>query len=364
MTALDPGSRANPPAGTSPAVDLRRATLADVRAVDLRAAERDLWADEIALWDRMITGWAGLDDAAWHLPGAAPSDAGGPDWSLAEHVGHIADWQELAVVYTAHALETGEWPSDDDYDGGDFDRFNESRREPWASLPRDVVLARMSAARPQLLELAARLTPQVVRTNPSWGWIYSTLHGHYLDHLAVIGPWTDALRVRQTDGDPFVADPRPTDRAGFEAQDRAIAADFDRLVRSVPPERWTTDELTPGWTLRDHVAHLADWAEEGARAVEGFERRGHWPADPDEGIDAWNERMVARSSDAAGPDVLTRYDLARAGLLEAVARLSTDDLRSPDGWSWAYDCLHGHARKHLAMVGPWCAAIDWPEPGR
>ena len=31
-----------------------------------------------------------------------------------------------------------------------------------------------------------------------------TLHGHYLDHLAVIEPWTDALRVRQVDGDPFV----------------------------------------------------------------------------------------------------------------------------------------------------------------
>ena len=35
-------------------------------------------------------------------------------------------------------------------------------------------------------------------------------------------------------------------------------------------------------------------------------------------------------------------------------RLSVDELRSPDGWSWAYDCLHGHTRKHLAMLGPWC----------
>ena len=79
-----------------PVVDLRRATLADVRALDLRSPMRDLWADERGLWDRLTASWAGLDDAAWHLPGAAPSDAGGPDWSLAEHVGHIADWQELA----------------------------------------------------------------------------------------------------------------------------------------------------------------------------------------------------------------------------------------------------------------------------
>ena len=77
--------------------DLRRAPVTAIRSRDLRAPERDLWSDEAALWDRMTGSWAGLDDAAWHLPGAAPSDAGGADWSLAEHVGHIADWQELAI---------------------------------------------------------------------------------------------------------------------------------------------------------------------------------------------------------------------------------------------------------------------------
>ena len=34
--------------------------------------------------------------------------------------------------------------------------------------------------------------------------------------------------------------------------------------------------------------------------------------------------------------------------------MTVEELRSPDGWSWAYDCQHGHVRKHLAMVGRWC----------
>ena len=136
--------------------------------------------------------WAGLDDAAWHVPGAAPSDAGGPAWSLAEHVGHIADWLELARDYTTRAIETGEWPSDDDY--GDFDTYNEGRREPWASMPRDEILGRMEAARPRLLEVAQRLSPEVVRGDDSWRWLFAALHGHYLDHLAVIEPWTAELR--------------------------------------------------------------------------------------------------------------------------------------------------------------------------
>jgi DinB superfamily/Mycothiol maleylpyruvate isomerase N-terminal domain len=347
-------------AGSVRLADLGDARLSDIRSRDLRAPERDLWADEAAIWSRLTRTWAGLDDAAWHLPGAAPSDAGGAPWSLAEHVGHIADWQELAHVYTARAIETGVWPSDTDYDEGDFDTYNERRREPWASMPRDATLARFYAARPRLLDLAHRLTPETIREDEPWGWVYNTLHGHYLDHLAVIEPWTDDLRRRQVDGDPFVADPRPADHAAFLAQEAAIAADFDALIRAIPADRWTTPDLTPGWDLADHVGHLADWAEEGTRAVAIFERGGSWPADPEEGIDAWNERMVARSRGATVEAILARHDAARAGLLEAVGRLSIEDLRSPDGWSWAYDCLHGHTRKHLAMLGPWCAAIARP----
>jgi hypothetical protein len=341
--------------------ELRDARLSDIRSRDLRAPERDLWADEAVIWSRLTRAWAGLDDAAWHLPGAAPSDAGGAPWSLAEHVGHIADWQELALAYTARAIDTGVWPSDSDYDEGDFDTYNERRREPWASMPRDAILARLEAARPRLLDLAHRLTPETIREDEPWGWVYNTLHGHYLDHLAVIEPWTNDLRRRQTDGDPFVADPRPADHAAFVAQEAATAADFDDLIRTIPPDHWSVPDLTPGWDLADHVGHLADWAAEGSRAVALFERLGTWPADPEEGIDAWNERMVARSRGATVEAILARHDAARAGLLEAVGRLSTEDLRSPDGWSWAYDCLHGHTRKHLAMLGPWCAAIARPE---
>lgn len=351
------GSGANP-------VDLRRAPLGDLRAVDLRAPGRDLWADELAMWDRLEASWAGLDDAAWHLPGAAPSDAGGPDWSLAEHVGHIVDWQELAVEYTARAIETGQWPADDDFLGGDFDRFNESRREPWASMGRDTLLARFRAARPRLVALAKQLTPETMRGDAAWGWLYMTLHGHYLDHLPVIEPWAAALRRRQTDGDPFVADPRTADHAEFIGRDGAIEADLDRLLRQVPTDRWTEAELTPGWNLRDHVGHLADWLDQGLRAVEAYRRTGGWPTDPEEGIDAWNERMVENSRSASPADAMARYATARAELLAEVGRLSVEELRSDDGWSWTYDCLYGHVRKHLAMIAPWCARADWPAVGR
>ena len=107
----------------------------------------------------------------------------------------------------------------------------------------------------------------------------------------------------------------PLDHADFRAQDARIAAQFDELVRTVPLDRWDGDEVTPGWTLRDHVGHLADWAAEGVRAIDVFHRRGHWLADPDEGIDAWNERHVAasRGEDAAATTLARlRRDPGRA----------------------------------------------------
>ncbi len=177
------------------AIDLRRAPLADIRALDLRAPARDLWADEAAMWDRFVASWDGLDDEAWHLPGAAPSDAGGPDWSLAEHVGHIADWQELAIDYVGVALETGRWPSARDYDDGDFDRYNERRRAPWTTMSSNAIVDRLATARPRLLAAASRLPDGTVRSDAGWAWTYPVLHGHYLDHLAVIEPWTTALRA-------------------------------------------------------------------------------------------------------------------------------------------------------------------------
>ena len=70
--------------------------------------------------------------------------------------------------------------------------------------------------------------------------------------------------------------------------------------------------------------------------------------------------MDARGTSAAA--TLARYDAARTRLVEAVGSMSVEELRSPDGWSWAYDCLHGHVRKHLAMLGPWC--VEATRPGR
>ena len=347
--------------------DLRRAPLAALRAVDYRAADRDFWADEAALHDRLVAMWAGLDDAAWRLPGAAPSDAGGPDWSLLDHVGHLVDWWELATEFVGDVLKGGRWPTGQDYEDGDWDAWNERRRDEFAGVAPADLRARGDLAHRRLLAVARQLPIETIRSHTAWGWMYFVLHGHALDHLNVLEPWADLLRRRQVENDPFGSDPQPTRRelasarARFQAEAATILPAFEVTMRSVPDEAWALPTGEP-WSFGDHVAHLAGWFVEGAKALETHRSVGRWREMPPEGVDAFNDRQVRDARGTPPAELRERYVTGRDRLLAAVEAMTDEEWLDPQGFSWAYEDLHGHVRAHHAMIGPWAARIGWPAP--
>ena len=355
MTAVATGS-----------VDLRRAPIAALRAIDFRSPERDYWADEAALHDRLIASWAGLDDAAWRLPGAAPSDAGGPDWSLLDHVGHLVDWWELAAVYVQDAIDGRPWPSDDDYDGGDFDTFNEGRRTRFATMPPAELRDRVTTSHALALAIARRLPEETIRSDAAWGWVHQVLHGHAIDHLTVIEPWADQLRIRQIGNDPFGPDPQPTRstlaeaRRRFWTEDAAIEAAFRELLDAVPETTWATPPAGHDWSLADHVAHVGQWFAYGSRALEGHAAGEPWMEMPPEGLDAYNRREVQAARGTPVAVLRARFDAGLERLRDAIRAMPDDDWLDPEGFSWAYEDLHGHVRAHHAMIGPWAARAAWP----
>jgi hypothetical protein len=345
-------------------VDLRRAPLGDLRAIDMRAREREFFEDGRAIFDRFRATWAGLDDAAWQLAGASTSDAGGPDWSYRDHLAHLAGWAELGVEIAGKGLATGRWPDDDEY--GDFDQFNERLRADWQAVPPAEIRSRLISATDQLAELAGRLPPDVLRSDDAWGWIYMTLHGHQLDHLGIIEPWADRLRERQAEGDPFGPDPMAgtgdpaADQAAFWAEEADIYGTFSRLVDTVPAGLRGLFEVTPDWSLKDHVAHVGSWFHEGAGAIEDHLRSGGWRSGPAEGLDAWNARDLEALRPLPWAELRLRMDVARQRIRAAAHELDQADFRSADGWDWTYWDLAGHVRSHLAMVAPWCVRAGWP----
>ena len=353
---------------SAPPVDLRRAALGDLRAIDFRSPSRDYWADEAAIHDRLLAVWAGLDDAAWRLPGAAPSDAGGPDWSMLDHVGHVVDWWELAAGYMAGVANGAAWPTDDDYyEGGDFNAFNERRRPLFADIAPADLRARASEAHERAVAIALTLPLDTIRSDAAWGWVQQVLHGHAIDHLTVLEPWADALRNRQTTNDPFGPDPQPIRAAladgiaRFWATAGSVMADYDRLMRTTPDDAWAA-KTDGDWTFGDHVAHLAGWFVEGAQALEAHRAGGGWAALPPEGLDVFNDRQVRAALGTTPADLRAGFASGAARLEAAIRAMTDDEWLDPEGFSWAYEDLHGHVRAHHAMIGPWAARLGWPAP--
>jgi hypothetical protein len=348
-------------------VDLRRAPIGELRALDFRSPDRDYWADEAALHDRLTAVWAGLDDAAWRLPGAAPSDAGGPDWSLLDHVGHLVDWWELATAYIGGVLAGGPWPSDDDFDGGDFDTFNEGRRDRFIAIPPRDLRTRAGVAHAEAVAVARQLPGEAIRSDAAWGWVHQVLHGHAIDHLNVLEPWTYRLRLRQVGNDPFGPDPQPTRRtlaatvARFWVEQASVIDAFRDTLGAVPDADWTC-RIGPSWSFGDHIAHLAGWFDEGARALEGHAGGGRWREMPAEGVDAFNDRQVRAARGTPPAELRGRFEAGLDRIRTAVRGMTDEEWLDPEGFSWAYEDLHGHVRAHHAMIGPWVARLAWPAP--
>ncbi len=347
-------------------VDLRRGALGDLRAIDFRSPTRNYWTDEAAIHDRFVAVWAGLDDAAWRLPGAAPSDAGGADWSLLDHVGHVVDWWELATDYVDDVLRGSSWPTDHDYDeGGDFDALNERRRPRFVDLAPAELQARGIVAHERILAVAGQLPDDTIRSDAAWGWIHQVLHGHALDHLTVLEPWADTLRQRQAQNDPFGPDPQPSrstlaaDRERFRTTDASVLTEFERRIAAIPQGVWAVP-TGADWTFADHVGHLAAWFERGADALEAHAHGAPWADIPAEGIDAWNERHVVATRGTPPAELRRRFAAGRDRLRTAIARMTDEEWLDPEGFSWAYDDLHGHVRAHHAMIGRWAARVGWP----
>jgi len=166
-------------------VGLRTAPLADVRALDLRAADRDLWADEASIWARLEGVLDRIGAADWDRQ-VAPSEAGGPPWSALDHAGHLAAWSDVGIAAIVRVLDGAAWPVDEDFADGDFDAFNETQRASWTGEGAAEVRTHLDESHARLHALARDLPVDVVRGDEAWSWVFMTLHGHALEHLDIL----------------------------------------------------------------------------------------------------------------------------------------------------------------------------------
>src|SRR5262245_14651844 len=245
---------------------------------------------------------------------------------------------------------------------------SDCRRAPFSAFPPTDLRRRVEASRDAALAVARQLPGETIRSDAAWGWVHQVFHGHVIDHLTVLEPWTYRLHLRQLGNDPFGPDPQPTRRTlaatvdRFWAEEESIMAAFRETLGAVPDDEWSLP-VGPAWSFADHVAHLAGWFDEGAIALETHSQGGPWREMPPEGVDAFNDRQVRAARGADPGELRDRFDAGRARLRAAVAAMTEEEWLDPEGFSWAYEDLHGHVRAHHAMVGPWVARRHWPDAG-
>ena len=184
-------------------------------------------------------------------------------------------------------------------------------------LPRDEILRRLQDARQGLLAVARRLGDDAIRGDAAWGWVHMTLHGHYLDHLAVIEPWTEQLRRARSTATRSSTTRAPTTRMPSTARARPTIDDLDMLLAAVPQDRWDTDEITDGWTCATtwaisptgHGGRPGHRYLSPSRPLAGRPRRRHRRLE---------RAMVAESRGESPAETLTRYREATEAMHDAI----------------------------------------------
>jgi hypothetical protein len=132
----------------------------------------------------------------------------------------------------------------------------------------------------------------------------------------------------------------------------ALHAGRERLlaVLATLPDGAMLDEVDPGWTRKDVVAHLEAWER---RVVDLFERLRHGepPPEPVE-MHELNARFLAADHDRPLADVRRGEEAAWRTLLATVEGATDDELFDPDHFDWTegdpfVDWITGNANEHV-----------------
>jgi uncharacterized protein (TIGR03083 family) len=142
--------------------------------------------------------------------------------------------------------------------------------------------------------------------------------------------------------------------------------DFSAYLQTLTEAQWTQRTDAAGWTVKDHVMHLAIWEDGGLALLEGSsqrERKGiseevwqRWD------FDEINAMIQQRHHLRSWTEVLESFREAHRRLVAAVEKLSEADLQrllhpdDPDSGTFI-DGVVINSYAHYAEHKPWIVAI-------
>jgi DinB superfamily len=134
------------------------------------------------------------------------------------------------------------------------------------------------------------------------------------------------------------------------------------LVARMPQELATRPRSQGAWSVKDLLAHIAAWEEEGIQRLRliarGHPERVVWYETMAE-VDRYNARAVRAARTASLPRLLIQLARTRAGLVRALRRLPPPALADPTHalpvTVWLEEFAFTHERGHRKEVRAWRA---------
>ena len=291
------------------ALDLRRAPLSSLHAIDFRAATRDFWADEAAALGSPV---GILGRASTTPPGGCPArhrrtrEARTGRCSITSAMCSTGTSSQSATSTRAEPAVGGRPTTTTT--AATSTRSTKRRRPLFADLPPP----EFAATAPRRPHRAARDGPPIApcrrstATRPGAGSTASSMATRSTTSASSSrGPTACAVARSRTTRSGRTRSPVPPTsrrrRPRFWADEASVSALSTGSSVSFLPMPGPNREVTPGWTVADHVGHLAAWFDETAAVLDEHRRTGTWRELPAEGIDAWNDERVQRARGTPDP---------------------------------------------------------------
>lgn len=276
--------------------------------------------------------FAALKETAGRLSPDEMTTPGPDGWSVKDHLAHIASWQRLVTpriqgandYYEQVGKMLGVEPGS--VKGLDIDAINVRLHERDRALPLDQVLAELDAGYRDIVELVAGIDEETLRAPAPWNpenrlldYVTGDTYEHYqehkgLDRISDSGPPGRTCEDSMTTTEML---------AKIEASQTAL---LDRL------SSLSDDELTAagheGWSVKDHLAHLAAWERILLSQLSGGTGAevGGWDESRPWDINAFNDSVHDRYSSLSLDEVRREFGASHEAMLAKVRSYSDEEL--------------------------------------
>lgn len=156
----------------------------------------------------------------------------------------------------------------------------------------------------------------------------------------------------------------PTGAEEVLEQVHAARAEIAAIIDQLSHEQMTEATDEGGWSIKDHLAHIAEWQRRGLAAIEG---RPPWEAfgiERDQyerlDIDGINEILYERNKDRPVEEVITDFRKTQEKVVLTLEQMNEDDLQReiPQEYSSKYRTIGelalstfpGHDHEHVEDI--------------